>query len=117
MGDDAVRFDRKPYIVTYKDEQGVLKQIKRTPPPKLHEALPTDVVQLTRKHSDDFRDGDELEVSYISPRQPNVLQVKNGSGQTAFVDYYDMNLIDEVAPRNGVDPRDKPANNKYLLWP
>ena len=49
MSDDAVRFSRKPYTITYQDLKGETKKIRRVPPPKLHEALPTDIVTLTRK--------------------------------------------------------------------
>jgi hypothetical protein len=117
MSDDPIRFSRVPYTVTYQDLAGKIQTIRRVPPPKLHDALPTDIVELTQKHSDDFEAGDEAEVQYINPKHPNVLQIRNGKGDTAFIDYFDMNLIDEVAPRAGVDPRDKPQNNRYLLWP
>jgi hypothetical protein len=117
VADDAVNFPRTPYKITYRDLQGELKTIKRTPPPKLHDALPTDIVELTHTKNADYQAGDKLEVVGISPRQPNVLQVKNGDGQVTFIDYYDAKLDREVAPRNGVDPRDRPVNNKYLLWP
>jgi hypothetical protein len=33
------------------------------------------------------------------------------------MDYFDLNLEQEVAPRAGVDPRDRPTTNRYLLWP
>lgn len=117
MADDAVRFPRTPYTVTYRDQHGDMQKIRRVPPPKLHDALPTDIVTLTHKKNDDFEAGDKLEVANISPRQPNVLQLRNGDGQTTFVDFYDVKLEEEVAIREGVDPRDRPVNNKYLLWP
>jgi hypothetical protein len=118
LADDAIKFDRKPYTVTYReDATGQMKTIRRTPPPKLHEALPTDIVELNHKKSDDFRKGDEVEVVYINPRHPNTLKIRNGDGVTTFVEYYDANLKEEVAPRPDVDPRDRPVNNRYLLWP
>lgn len=117
MADDGIYFSRRPYTVTYTDLQGEKKSIRRVPPPKLHEALPTDVVELNRKRSDDFPAGDDYEVSYINPRHPNTLQLKNDDGQTTFVEYFDVTLEEERAPRAGVDPRDRPVNNKYLLWP
>lgn len=117
MADDAVRFSRTPYIVKYKDQHGEIKSIRRVPPPKLHEALPTDIVKLTHKRSDDFEAGDNFEVVNITQRQPNVLQLKNDDGQTTFIDYYDAQLEEERAIRDGVDPRDRPVNNRYLLWP
>ncbi len=117
MSDDSITFSRKPYTVTYKDLNGEMKTLRRVPPPKLHEALPTDVVSLTRKKNDDFDTGDKLEVESINQRQPNVLKVKNADGASTFVDYFDARLEEEVAPRAGVSPRDRPANNRYLLWP
>ena len=117
MADDPIRFDRTPYTVHYVDLNGKPQSIRRVPPPKLHDILPTDTVELNTKHSDDFDAGDEYEVSYINPRHANTLQLKNKDGQTAFVEYFDVNLKEEVAPREGVDPRDKPVNNRYLLWP
>lgn len=118
MADDAIKFDRKPYTVTYReDATGEIKTIQRRPPPKLHEALPTDIVELNHKKSDDFEAGDNVEVTYINPRHPNTLQIKNSAGDTTFVEYYDANLKEEVAPRAGVDPRDRPQSNRYLIWP
>ena len=117
MSDDAVRFSRRPYTVTYRDMEGVQRTIKRTPPPKLHDALPTDVVSLNRKRNDDFDAGGEFEVKSINPRHPNTLQLEDDDGRTTFVDYFDVTLEKEVAFRDGVDPRDKPVNNRYLLWP
>jgi hypothetical protein len=117
MADDAVKFNRTPYKVSYRDLNGDLKTIRRVPPPKLHDALPTDVVKLTRKKNDDFQKGDEFEVVSISDRQPNVLQLQRSDGTRTFVDHYDIQLEKRVAFRDGVDPRDEPINNKYLLWP
>src|SRR5262245_13551200 len=117
MSDDAIKFDRTPYTVTYKDLKGETQKIRRVPPAKLHEALPTDIVRLDRKRSDDFDEGGEFEVKSISPRQPNVMQLQGDNGLTTFVDYFDVTLTEEVAPRAGVDPRDRPMNNRYLLWP
>ena len=117
MADDAIKFSRTPYNVTYVDLKGEKQTIRRVPPPKLHEALPTDVVKLTRKKNDDFNEGDELEVVSITERQPNVLQLQKSDGTRTFIDYYDMQLEKRVALRDGVDPLDEPVNNKYLLWP
>lgn len=115
---DEIKFDRTPYTVTYQDLEGKTQKIRRTPPPKLHPALPTDRVILTRKKNDDYDKGDDFEVVNISPRQPNVLQIRGKNG-TTFIDHYDIDIenVIEIAPRDGVDPRDKPVNNKYLLWP
>lgn len=114
---DEIKFDRKPYTITYRDLNGDVKKIRRVPPPKLHDALPTDVVTLNQKRSDDFDAGDSVEVKHINPRHPNVLQVQNDEGLTTFVNYFDVTMKEEVAPREGVDPRDRPINNRYLLWP
>jgi len=117
MADDAVKFSRAPYNVTYMDLKGEKKTIRRVPPPKLHDALPTDIVKLTRKKNDDFRAGEKLEVVSITERQPNVLQLQRSDGTRTFVDHYDIQLDRKVAMRDGVDPLDEPINNKYLLWP
>ena len=116
---DEIKFDRTPYTVKYVDLNGVQQSIRRTPPEKLHEALPTDIVTLTRTRNDDFKAGDELEVQNITAHQPNVLQLKKPDGSTTFVEYLDMTLHEEnkVAPRAGEDPRDRVINSKYLLWP
>ncbi len=116
---DEIKFDRTPYTVKYMDLQGQQKTIRRTPPEKLHDALPTDLVTLTRTRSDDFRAGDDVEVANVSPRQPNVLQLKRADGATTFIEYFDMELHEgnKVAPRAGEDPRDRSINSKYLLWP
>ncbi|MEN9836123.1 MAG: hypothetical protein RL011_2316 [Pseudomonadota bacterium] len=114
-------FDRRPYTVYYQDIQGKVQSIKRTPPPKLHEVLPTDSVELTSTKGDDFRAGDVLTVENINPRYPNTLQLRSGSGDTTFVEYFDVNLRSEIAPRqDGRDPLDQPAvklSNRYLMWP
>jgi hypothetical protein len=117
MADDAVRFSRKPYTISYTDLKGEHKTIRRVPPAKMHEALPTDIVELTRKKSDAFDEGEEYEVKHINPRHPNVLQLVGDDGRTTFVEHYDIRLEEEVADRPGKDPRDKPINNRYLLWP
>ena len=118
MADDAIRFDRTPYKVTYQDLNGKMQTIRRVPPMKVHDMLPTDIVELTQKKSDDFLEGDQVEVKNINPRHANTLQLINDDGETTtFMDYYELNLIDEVAPRRGVDPRDKRSNNRYLVWP
>lgn len=114
---DPIQFDRKPYFVSWKDENGDIKRIRRVPPPLLHEALPTDIVKLTKAKSDDFKKGDVVTVKHINPKHPNVLQIVNSDGQTSFVDYTDMNIKEKRALRNGMDPQDLPANNRYLLWP
>ncbi len=114
---DPVQFDRKPYIVSYVDADGVQQKIRRVPPPKLHDAMPTDQVELTCKHSDDFKDGDVLTVVGVSPRQPNTLKVENAAGQVTFISQYDMLLKEKKAMRDGLTPERLPERNQYLLWP
>ncbi len=112
-----IRFDRKPYTVTY-FKDGVKHTIRRTPPPKLHDMMPKDIVELTQSKNDDWQAGDDFKVKGINPRHPNVLQIENGSGEATFVDYYDLKLEQMVGEREGgVSPQDLPINNRYLLWP
>lgn len=114
----TMQFNRSPYNVTYRDLQGQMQTIRRVPPPKLHDALPTDVVILTTARSDAFPEGKEVTVKSINPRQPNTMQVIDSEGRTAFVDYYGMKLKKQVNnERPGVDTRDLPISNRYLNWP
>ena len=83
---DPIKFDRTPYKVVYQDLQGKLQTISRTPPEKLHDALPEDVVTLDRRRSDDFVAGEDYEVKHINPRHPNTLQLMRADGATTFVD-------------------------------
>ena len=128
MGVEPVQFTREPYTVKYVDLAGEVKSIRRVPPPKLHDALPQDKVEITSKKNDDFRAGDKVEVVGMTVRQPNVLQVRNEKGQTTFLDYFDMRL-DEMAP-NTADResatskfpkewiQDRPSiDSRYLIWP
>ncbi len=115
-----IRFDRKPYNVTYVDLKGDQKTIRRVPPPKLHEMLPTDVVELTTKKNDDFQAGDQFTVKHINARHPNIIQIDDGDGNATFVPYFDLKLepSGEMAPRDGqTAPHEVPARNRYLLWP
>jgi hypothetical protein len=114
---DSIKFDRRPYTVSYIDSEGQQQKIRRVPPPKLHEALPTDKVELTRRHSDDFPLDDEVTVKSISPRQPNTLKVENAEGQTTFVSYSDMKLKEKLTAQDGIPLERLPERNKYLLWP
>ena len=114
---DEIVFSRKPYTVSYVDQEGNLQKIRRVPPPKLHEALPTDRVELTSKHSDDFDTGDVVTVKSINPRHANTLKVENSKGQTTFVSYFEMFLKEKKVARGGVAIKDQPENNEYLLWP
>lgn len=112
----AIVFDRKPYTVRYQKD-GEWQSIRRRPPPKLHQMLPGDKVELTRSKNADFQQGDEFSVESISPRQPNTLKLKDSEGVTTFVDYFDLRLEQMVAQREGLDPRELPKSQKYLLWP
>ena len=114
---DPIVFDRKPYFVTWKDQDGNMQTIRRVPPPKLHDALPPYVVELTADRSADFRKGDQVTVKHINPRHPNVLQVEDGDGHTTFMNYFEVNLKEQVAMRDGVPPEARPERNKYLTWP
>jgi hypothetical protein len=114
---DAIQFDRKPYIVSYVDNEGKQQKIRRVPPPKLHDAMPTDKVELTRKHSDDFDKGDILTVKSISPRQPNTLKVENADGKSTFIGYNEMLLKEKIFSKDGTPPERVPERLKYLLWP
>jgi hypothetical protein len=116
---DAItpRFKRKPYTVSYLDLKGEKQTVVRRPPLKAHPMLPTDIVSLKIKRSDDFPEDEELTIKHIPEKHSNTLQLVNDEGQTTFVDYFDVELEEEVAARAGVDPIDKIANNKYLMWP
>lgn len=112
-----IKFNQKPYQVVYKDfHTNELKTVNRRPAEKQHLILPTDKVELTQKKNDDFEEGEEFTVKHISYRAPNVLQLKNDDNQTTFVNYFDTNLVEEVAYRN--KPRiDDEDSNRYLIWP
>ena len=114
--DLAIQFNRQPYKVTYYKD-GEKHIIRRRPPPKLHQLLPKDEVSLKLSKNADYQAGDEFTVKHINQRQPNVLQLENDSGQTTFVDYYDLNLEAKRALPGGESPLDLPENNRYLLWP
>jgi hypothetical protein len=108
----------RPYTVTYRDfHTGELKKVTRRPPPKLHDMLPTDQVQLTYKKNDDWLPGDEVRVKHISPKQPNILQVEKDDGSTTFVSHYDARLLEKLAPEHGESLMEDPKFNRYLLWP
>ncbi len=111
-----VSFNRNPYLVSYyKDGEKI--SIRRRPPPLLHNMLPTDVVKLTETKNDDFKQGSEFTVKHINPRHPNTIQIQDDDGNATFVAYYDLQLEEQVAPRDGIAPKDAPRNNRYLTWP
>lgn len=122
---NPVRFDRKPYYISYVDSEGHQQKIRRVPPPKLHNALPTDKVELRTRRSDNFQAGDEVTVKHINPRHPNVLQVENGDGKTTFISHYDMRFeqkggqVSEIQTGSPAsdDSDSSPISSSYLDWP
>ncbi|MFK7873288.1 MAG: hypothetical protein AB8C84_08985 [Oligoflexales bacterium] len=118
MSKSAIHFSRKPYQVIYKDfHTGELKTIRRRPPAKNHEMLPTDVVSLKNTRNEKWQESDEVTVRHISHRAPNVLQVENADGQTTFVPSHDLNLEEKVAWRFGQSSPESSDFNRYLRWP
>ena len=113
---EPIKFDRKPYTIAYYKD-GERHTIRRVPPPLQHKMLPTDKVELSRQKNDDWKNGDTYTVKHINPRHPNVIQIQDRGGNATFVPYYDLKLNEEVAPRDGILPMDRPSRNKYLLWP
>jgi hypothetical protein len=111
-----VNFSNQSYTVTYY-QNGEKKTVKRRPPPVLHNMLPEDMVKLTQTKNADFAEGDEFKVKQINPRSPNTLQITDDDGNATFVPYFDLQLQEVVAPRNGVPPKEMPERNQYLLWP
>ena len=112
-----ISFARKPYNVVYTDfHTGELVTVKRRPPAKDHEMLPTDIVELKTKKNDDWEEGGEYTVKHISHRQPNTIQLRNDAGDTTFVESFDLELVEEVAYREG-KVTDEERRNRYLTWP
>jgi len=122
---NPIKFDRKPYTISYTDAaSGEKRTIRRVPPPKLHAALPQDRVELTTTKNSNFEAGDSYKVKHINPRLPNVLQLEDGYGTTIFVSHYEIRLddaVNAVTPRaageSGDTGRSLPTSNRYLLWP
>ncbi|MCB9228439.1 MAG: hypothetical protein H6618_02415 [Deltaproteobacteria bacterium] len=113
----SLGFRRKPYTVVYKDfHSGELRQIRRRPPEKQHDILPTDIVELKTQRGDDWQEGDSVSVKHVSYRAPNLLQLKNSEGDTTFTPYFDVELEEEVAYRPGKE-KDVERSNRYLRWP
>jgi hypothetical protein len=104
---------RKPYTVTYY-KRGEKITIKRRPPPKIHDMLPTDIVQLSENRSAEFRANDKLTVKNINQRSPNVLQVEKKDGQTTFVSYADLIVKKK---RNEAHEEVQKIRDSYLYWP
>ena len=115
---DEIRFTQKPYKVTYYDMNGDKKVIRRVPPKKMHDILPTDIVEIKVKHSDDFDIGDNFEVKGINPRHPNVVHIHDDDEHSTFVSYLDLDLKEKRAPREGDESGfSSPTRDRYLLWP
>ena len=115
---DIEHFSRKPYRVVYTDfHTGKLVSVIRRPPEKIHDMLPTDKVELTSARSEDWVEGKEYTVKYISSRQPNTLQIQDEDDRTTFVSSYDLLLRGKVAYRQAAHRADDPVKNEYLLWP
>lgn len=110
-------FSRKPYPVTYKDfHSGALTTVLRRPPPKNHDFLPTDLVELNTAKNADWPAGKEVAIKHISYRAPNTLQLSNDEGLTTFVGSSEVTLVKEEAYRQRPTLDDEQANG-YLLWP
>jgi hypothetical protein len=114
----AASADRRPYTVEYYDDKGERHVIRRTPPPRLHRLLPKDEVQITRKRSDHWDEGDEVTVTGTTARQPNTLRVEDESGRHTFLSHRDVKFIS----RDGQGPElfeqeADPIGSRYLLWP
>lgn len=113
-----IQFPRNRYTVWYKDQAGTVQKIVRRPPEKLHDILPTDVVELKQSKNEDWAENKEYSVKHIGWKNPNVLQITKESGETTFVNYTDVSVRDRII-RDGViyEPKDDPVSNKYLGWP
>ncbi len=111
----AIRFPRAPYEVSYY-KNGERFTYRRRPPERLHDIWPEDEVSLVVDKNLDFQEGDVVEVSHINPRHPNVFQLENDEGTTTFVEYFDVELENEIGPRDGPGANSSEAQ-RYLLWP
>ena len=123
---DGVSNDRKPYFVSWKDAQGQMQRIRRTPPPKLHDLNTGDEATLDRRLGDDFPAGSNVDIEASNPRHPNILKLKNDSGQTTFVPYFDLTgkvrrfrTVDgeRVQIENQSTSSDEYIDSSYLEWP
>ena len=118
MSASPIHFSRKPYTVVYKDfHSGELIHRKRRPPEKDHLMLPTDIVELKATKNNHWAQGDEVEIKHISYREPNVLQLKNEYDETTFLSSSEVDLVEEVAYREGSTHKSSPQDNRYLVWP
>ena len=118
---DPIKFDRKPYTISYVDNKGDKQTIRRVPPPKLHVGLPGDKVDITTTKSDDFRKGDSVSIKHINPRHPNVVQVQTSDGRTTFLNFNEFSVNGVETIKNGAPnasvAADRPIKSNYLLWP
>ena len=118
-----IKFDRKPYTITYTDQNGEQQKIRRVPPPKLHDALPGDRVDISVTKSDDFEKGDAVTIKHINPRHPNVVQVQRSDGKTTFLNFNEFKFDAGSAGASGSNnsgagtAAERPINSRYLLWP
>ena len=113
-----IQFPRIPYKTVYKDfHTNEVKTIRRVPPEKLHDILPTDKVELTTTLGADWKEGNIYTAKFIGPRSPNVIQIEDSKVGTTFVPYFELKLDSEVAERDGGKRIDKASSNKYLIWP
>lgn len=114
--------DRRTYTVQYyKDGKKV--SLRRTPPPRLHDAEVGDKVTLLRKRNADWDEGDAAKVKSINPRQPNTLAVEHEDGtQYTFISALEVRReprkggFDVVSSDEAAQEAD-PLGAKYLMWP
>lgn len=117
MSTSPVYFSRQPYKVTY-FKDGEKQTLQRRPPPLLHQMLPNDVVELTRPKNGDFGVGENFTIKHINPRHPNTIQITNDDGVSTFVDHFDLQLEEMIAPREGAaGEKVREYDSRYLTWP
>gem|GEM_PF-469574 len=127
---EGVNNQRKAYYVQWRDEHGQMQKIRRMPPPTLHDFQPGDEATVEKRLSEDFPVGEDITIEPASPRNPNVLKLKNSEGQTKFVPYFDLagkvrrfrEIDGERVQVGGADGRedggsDAYIENSYLEWP
>ncbi|NBW82867.1 hypothetical protein EBR21_14045 [bacterium] len=117
-----VDVSRAPYVVSYRDNDGELKTIRRVPPAKLHKFETDDVVTISRKRGDDWNTDSEVKVIGVNKRQPNTLMVENAEGRHTFLTYTDVrgkarNQADAELQEDFNEKQRDPIGSDYLLWP
>jgi hypothetical protein len=92
---------------------------KRTPTEKLHDILPTDIVEIRSQKNADFKEGERVPVETLNPHSPNILRLVRESGESTHLPYTDLLLKEKVASRlkPGESVADIEELNRYLLWP